>query len=303
MQLTLWDIPDVHSAVEQVLAEKECAIALSISGGKDSQAMLKWVLHLRKKHGWQGECYAIHADLGRIEWPQTTAFVEKLARESGVQLVVVRREKGDMIDRWRERYGVLKSQGNSKPFWSSSSSRYCTSELKTQVINKYLRRHQLVVNVMGLRADESDARAKKSVVSIRQGIATSYIKELSPEQAWKEWNQRSRFGRFALNWNPIHHWDIHQVWEWCGTSTSEWERRRKLPDEKALDGWPAHPAYVLGRGNERLSCSFCVLGSLNDLTNAIAYNPETYQTLVGMEKESGWTFQQGRSLESLSSKP
>jgi 3'-phosphoadenosine 5'-phosphosulfate sulfotransferase (PAPS reductase)/FAD synthetase len=298
-QLTLWNTPDIHPDIEPVLADPECAIALSISGGKDSQAMLNWVLHLRQQYGWKGECYAIHSDLGRIEWPQTPAFVEKLAYEAGVELIVVRREKGDMIDRWRERYEVLKAQGNTKPFWSSATSRYCTKELKEQVVDKYLRRHNLVVNVMGLRANESAARAKKEVVSVRQGIATEYIKALSPEQAWAEWNKRDRKGRFALNWNPIHHWDIYWVWEWCGTSYSEWEQRRRLPDEQALAGWTAHPAYVLGKGNERLSCSFCVLGSLNDLTNAIPYNPETYQTLVDMERESGWTFQQGRSLESL----
>jgi hypothetical protein len=44
-----------------------------------------------------------------------------------------------------------------------------------------------------------------------------------------------------------------------------WQNRRRLSDAEAVSGWPCHPAYVLGHGNERLSCSFCVLASVNDL--------------------------------------
>ena len=312
----------INPLIAEVLADPEAALVVSISGGKDGQAMLNWLVHLKKSFpGWPCHMYAIHADLGRIEWPQTPAFVQHLCDTAGIELVVVRREKGDMIARWQERREVLEAQGNTKPFWSSAAARYCTKELKVQPIDKYLRRHKVVVCALGLRAEESANRASKPILSLRTDITTqtlgaeygySLIKDgcwsnrrtgvvswLSPEAAWEVWQAEGRQGRYALTWNPIHSWSLDQVWEWCGTSRSEWQRRRQLPDAEALAGWPAHPCYVLGRGNERMSCSLCVLGSENDLINGIQYNPNTYDLLLEMETESGWTFQPGRSLKSL----
>ncbi|NJO93760.1 MAG: hypothetical protein HC820_04300 [Hydrococcus sp. RM1_1_31] len=52
-------------------------------------------------------------------WSQTSSNVEKLARDVNLELIVVRREKGDLIDRWQQRYESLKQQGKTKPFWSS----------------------------------------------------------------------------------------------------------------------------------------------------------------------------------------
>ena len=74
-----------------------------------------------------------------------------------------------------------------------------------------------------------------------------------------------------------------------------------MPDAQDLQGWMSHPAYILGTGNTRLSCAFCVLGSLNDLGNAVNYNRETYQLLMELEESLGWTFQNKRSLRDLES--
>jgi hypothetical protein len=52
-------------------------------------------------------------------------------------------------------------------------------------------------------------------------------------------------------------------------------------------------------GNERLSCALCIMGSLSDLQNGIRYNPELAETLISMEKESGFSFQMNRSLDSV----
>jgi 3'-phosphoadenosine 5'-phosphosulfate sulfotransferase (PAPS reductase)/FAD synthetase len=165
--------------IEEVLRRKDCALAINISGGKDSQAMLEHLGERAIRESWKCKIFIIHADLGRIEWPQTKEFVEKLAKSVELPLVVVKRDKGDMIDRWQERYQTLNSQGNSKPFWSSANARYCTSDLKIQPINKYLRQFKLVVSAMGIRADESRNRAKKPILSVRKNITTSKLTELS----------------------------------------------------------------------------------------------------------------------------
>jgi 3'-phosphoadenosine 5'-phosphosulfate sulfotransferase (PAPS reductase)/FAD synthetase len=165
--------------IEEVLRRKDSALAINVSGGKDSQAMLEHLCKRAEMESWSCKIFIIHADLGRIEWPQTQEFVEKLAIQSKLPLVVVRRSQGDMIDRWQERYETLSEQGNTKPFWSSANARYCTSDLKIQPINKYLRQFKLVVSAMGIRADESRNRAKKPILSVRKNITTSKLTELS----------------------------------------------------------------------------------------------------------------------------
>lgn len=298
-QLSLFQDPEIPNIVDALLSREDCVLAISISGGKDSQAMLSWLAQQRKYRGWCCQVFAVHADLGRIEWTQTATVVQSHAENHNIPLVVVRREKGDMINRWRQRYQTLKAQGNTKPFWSSASARYCTSDLKVAPIDKYLRRYPLSVVAIGLRAEESPNRAKKTRLSYRKTIISTKYKDLPFKEAIKQYNGKSRL---SLNWLPIQDWSLDKVWNQCGTSTEEWHRRRGLPDEDAIEGWPAHPAYVLGHGNHRLSCAFCVLADVNDLTNAIAYNEEVYSELVELEKESGWTFQHNRSLLSLTNK-
>lgn len=265
--------------VDQALRDG-AALAISISGGKDSQAMLLAVLEERKRQpDWTGPVYAIHADLGRVEWTETPAAVEALAAAVGVELVVVRRTKGDLLQRWTDRMEQL--DGTGKPFWSSAAARYCTSDLKRDPINKHIRRHRLVVSAEGIRREESAARARKACWEPRKRIITET--------------------RHAITWRPILDWTEADVWEACGVSLDEVQRRRWLYraglERLALDGWPCHPAYVYG--NERLSCALCVLASVGDLRNGARHHPELYATLVDMEERSGFSFQPSRWLRDL----
>lgn len=186
--------------------------------------MLRHLVRLHRKEGWAGELLAITADLGRIEWPGTLEHIQAVCEELGVALVVVRRAKGGMIDRWDERRTVLKGQQSeaeaiasgqegNKPFWSSSAARYCTKELKTAEVDRYLRQFDLVVCAVGIRADESSSRAKKPHYQVRGDITTSYLKperglDAGQQEDWAEnaialWLERERKGRLALTWNPV----------------------------------------------------------------------------------------------------
>lgn len=265
---------EIHNALE-----RGAALAISISGGKDGQAMLNALMGFWYTHDFPGEVFVIHADLGVMEWPQTSGHVRKLARQAGIPLAVVRRPQGDLLDRWQERMEKLK--GTGKPFWSSAANRYCTSDLKRGPINKHLRQYPLVISAEGIRAQESKTRAKKPVWEVRSAITTK--------------------SREAYTWNPIHHWTLEDVWKACGTSSDDLKRRQQLYREghihEALFGWPCHPAYVYG--NQRLSCSLCVLASPNDLANGAKHNPEIFQTLVKMETESGCSFRHNFWLRDL----
>src|SRR5438309_611837 len=98
--------------------EKGAKLYGSISGGKDGQAMVKSLFD----NGIALEGL-IHADLGRIEWPESLPMCRKSAAEFKLPLHIVTRTDGrDMVDHWKHRLNKLK--GTGKPFWSSSSNRY-----------------------------------------------------------------------------------------------------------------------------------------------------------------------------------
>jgi 3'-phosphoadenosine 5'-phosphosulfate sulfotransferase (PAPS reductase)/FAD synthetase len=300
-QLGLFDSQDEdknHLQTVYKALSYNATLAISISGGKDSQALLKFLSQERQTHRWQGECFAIHADLGRAEWKQTPAHVEAIAQKVNLPLVVVKREAGDLIDRFKERKAQLAKEGNTKPFWSDSKNRYCTSDLKRGPINKYLRKFSFVISAEGVRAEESKNRAQKPVLSVREEISSKRFHGLTPDEALSQWDTR---GRLAFTWNAIHDWGISQVWEWCETSSEEVSRRQRLFRQghaaEALDGFPAHPAYVFG--NARLSCALCILATKNDLINGAKHNPEVFHELLAMEEESGWTFKKDLSLRQI----
>lgn len=305
-------------------------LALSLSAGKDSQALVYLLAPWFRAQGYPGRCYVVHADLGRAEWPQTPALVEQIAEQVGLPLLVVRRPKGDLIARFEERLEATRESGapfwpssasryctshlkagpintalrNPAPFWPSSASRYCTSDLKRGPIDTALRSAEVVISAEGVRADESHARAKKPAVEVRAGITASSNQEgrnLSAMQPEAALAGRQPGQRVAFNWRPLLNFNTDEIWQACGTTTADLNRRRVLykagQHEEALQGWPCHPAYVFG--NERLSCAFCVLGSQNDLLNGAQHNPELYAHLLQLEIVGNATFKNGWSLAQL----
>lgn len=143
--------------------------------------------------------------------------------------------------------------------------RYCTSDLKRGPISRWLRNTFPCGNVicaMGLRAEESSARAKKQTFTPRKDSS-------APTK-----------GRFVYDWLPIHDW----------TETDVWDCIRQ-------HGNIHHEAYSLG--NHRLSCALCVLASLNDLINGAIHNPETYREYCRIEAVTGYSFRKDFWLSDL----
>ena len=184
----------------------------------------------------------------------TLTLESTLAQRKGVPLHVVRWQHGDLIDRIWQRY----HKDPSRPCWPSSQMRYCTSDLKRGPISRWLRNTFPSGNVvcsMGLRAEESSARAKRQTFRLRKDSS-------APTK-----------GRFVYDWLPIHDWTEADVWNCI-----------------RQHGDIAHPAYRLERPNQRLSCALCVLASLNDLINGAVHNPDTYREYCRIEAVTGYSF-------------
>src|SRR5262245_37671639 len=73
-------------------------IVLNSSGGKDSQAMLDYVVECADQADVpRTRLLVAHADLGRVEWPGTRELAEEQARHYGLDFVAVARPQGDLL--------------------------------------------------------------------------------------------------------------------------------------------------------------------------------------------------------------
>ncbi len=87
LSLPLFDAPDPPDDTPDglTLLRDGAVLVLSVSGGKDSDAMTHHLLDLRQSEGWTGDVMMVHADLGsRVEWHQTPDYVRDLAVDSNV---------------------------------------------------------------------------------------------------------------------------------------------------------------------------------------------------------------------------
>jgi len=291
-KVPLFMLPPV---IERALHEG-AALAISISGGRDSQTLLNTLTTWLAMHSIPGPVFAIHSDLGRSEWAQTPMHVERICHNVGLPLVVVRQAKGDLVARWQERMRQL--AGTGKPFWSSAAAQYCSNDLKRSPINQYLRRYAVVIAAEGIRAEESSARRKRVALSIRTELTARALQHLPlmDALAYRSWKQRLTF-----TWNPLLNWSEDHVWAACGTSRADLTERRRLyahgDEAAALHNWPAHPAYVFG--SSRLSCALCVLAKRSDLLVGARHNPHVFHTLLAMKQHSGCSFKHGWALAEL----
>jgi 3'-phosphoadenosine 5'-phosphosulfate sulfotransferase (PAPS reductase)/FAD synthetase len=181
-------------------------LVISVSGGKDSDATTYALLDWLHQRGLKNEVHLVHADLGRAELKATPAHVEELARLTGLPLHIVRHSKFDLLDGIKNRMATRPEV----PPWPSAEYRQCTSDWKRGPISKWIRNQfptGTVVCAMGLRADESPARAKKPVAKLRADCCSKV--------------------RTVYDWLPIHTQSKDDVWETIGDR-------------------PHHPAYDLG---------------------------------------------------------
>jgi 3'-phosphoadenosine 5'-phosphosulfate sulfotransferase (PAPS reductase)/FAD synthetase len=177
----------------------------NLSGGKDSTACAQAATAMLDQLGHpRARRIAIHADLGRAEWRSTPATVAAIAERLGLPLVVVRRSAGDMVARWEQRfangcrrYEDLELYHLIGP-WSSSSLRFCTSELKVQVIGPELARRyrgETIVSVLGLRRAESAVRRDTPVSKLDTRFA----------------KPGNRAGTRMISWHPLADWSTDDV--------------------------------------------------------------------------------------------
>lgn len=221
------------------------------SGGKDSQAMY---LVLRTFVP-ASQLVIVHADLGAVEWAGAVGHIRATTNGEPLHICSARRNLLQMIE--------------ERGMFPSPTLRQCTSDLKRGPIERTIRaitRERqaqgieawgLVVNCMGMRAQESASRKKLP--------------------AFQHSARNSKAGREWYDWLPIHDATEAQVFAAI-----------------AAAGQQPHPVYAMGM--RRFSCVFCIMATEEDLRTAarlaterpgLLNDPHLYRRYVQLEKSTG----------------
>lgn len=253
---------------------------ISISGGKDSTAMLTLAIQRKVEN-----IVAVFADTGH-EHPETYAYVDYLEQSLGIK---IHRVKGDftaevnakrqrMIDyllclddcgkKDRHQKGYTRPmlermiealQPTGIPFldlclWKgrfpSTRARFCSDELKHKPLNDFmepiLANHKTVISWQGIRADESLQRRDLPMHDVEMGSWT-------PEpDGW-------------LIYRPIIDWTAEDVFEQHRNFGIKW-----------------NPLYE--KGMSRVGCMPCIHARKNELTAIQKSYPEEFERVAKWER-------------------
>lgn len=176
-------------------------VLVNSSAGKDSQASLDVVVEHARAANALAKIVVVHADLGDAEWDGVPELAAEHAAHYGLRFELARRTASDGHTE------TILERVATRGMWPDAARRWCTSDHKRGPIRKVmtslvaeLRDNGTVVdrpvrllNVMGLRAAESTARARR----------------VPPYTA----NQAASNGRRHVDeWYPIHHYTVADVW-------------------------------------------------------------------------------------------
>lgn len=251
-------------------------IIVNSSGGKDSLAILDMIAKMARAQGVTGRVRVVHADLGEAEHEGVTDLVRRQAAAVGLPVDILEPSEGGvkkyLFERFRKRAEQMAERGQTGKGFPGFGTRYCTSEFKTSEVSKWFKRYLTeqfgggdllkkygrrarVLNILGMRAEESADRAKVKGLAQENETKTRWVED---------------------RWLPIQGWSESEVWEAIKESGLEY-----------------HPAYEAGF--KRLSCRLCPLASREDVALASLVYPETTQRIIDIEDQTGALFHQEKT--------
>ena len=179
---------------------KNKCYAVSVSGGKDSTAALLYMLNNYKN---KGDIIPYFCDTG-WEHPLTYEYLEYL--EEILEIKIIRLQSIS-----------LKELMLKKKMFPNRINRFCTEEIKLKPSIEFLLKlqeeYKKVINVVGVRREESAARAgeqrwKTAIMKIGKMARRDYTKEkgLTTFQPVVSWNEREVYEYIMqhIKMNPLY---------------------------------------------------------------------------------------------------
>ena len=234
----------------------DLALVVNQSGGKDSTRMLGF---LRNKFP-DSPTYAVMADTGfeHVSPVSAADFARARCAEFGLELTVVQNQKRTYLE-------MVEQRG----MFPSPQYRQCTSDLKRGPIEKFIRSlpQKVILNCMGIRAEESNPRAQLSPLTLNRSLSTQQ--------------------RTVYNWLPIFDQTLSDVLAW------HWANAIRL-----------HPVYLpeyhkdgtAGGYLRRLSCRVCIFATDADLAAIQVNDRPAFERISELERKLNFTMRPGVSL-------
>ena len=232
------------------------AFVANQSGGKDSTRMMGLVRHEFP----YAPTYAVMADTGFEHIAPVTAanWAGTQCAEFGVALTIVSNPKRTYLE-------MVEQRG----MFPSAQFRQCTSDLKRGPIDKFIRSlpHPVIVNCIGIRAEESHSRARLSPLTVNRSLSTRQTT--------------------VYNWFPIYEETLSNVLAW------HWVNEVRL-----------HPVYIpashkdgtTGGYLKRLSCRVCIFSTDADLLAIHLHDRAALDLISNLERKLHFTMRPGASL-------
>lgn len=136
-------------------------ILLSISGGKDSQAMLTLITAQAAAQGVHDRLMAIHIDTGG-EWPESQPHCKYLSGIFQIPLKIITPTR------------TIAEEVIRRGAWPSALCRFCTSYAKRDPYEKFIRSlsSQKILHITGERKEESRHRSKLEEIANEERVHT-----------------------------------------------------------------------------------------------------------------------------------
>lgn len=226
-------------------------IFISVSGGKDSHAMIFLVKELAEKQGCTDKLIAMYADTG-MEWHNAESHVRKICQVANIPLEIAYPVR-PMIDKFKFRIEQVKKNGKdlTKVAFPSAKCRYCTSEQKVAPMDNLIRKYKgKLLKVTGERWQESKARS----------TYTEFVKI----------DRVNSKHRTLYGWRPMLPYSTADIFDMIKDS-----------------GVERHVAYDMGCS--RLGCAGCIFSTDTDLRIEMREHPIIFEALDKLEIDSGFT--------------
>lgn len=232
-------------------------IFISVSGGKDSHAMLFTVAELADKQMVpRDNLIMMYADTG-AEWTITHPHIEMLAKASGIKYSIVKPVR-PMIEKITFRIKRIQKfrQDIKTCAFPNAKCRYCTSAQKVAPMDKFMRRYTgKLLKITGERWAESKARSNYAEFVRVPRISTAM--------------------RTVYGWRPMLAWSEEDIWA-------------KIKET----GVERHACYDMGCS--RLGCAGCIFSGDHELKIEMRENPHIFEALDKLEVDSGFTMSMDR---------
>ena len=227
-------------------------VVVSVSGGKDSAALMQWAVENFPKD----KIVCVHAKID-IDWKETVEVVHAQAAHFGLSLQLVQAVDKDGQDKgFLDQLTAIRRDrktGEAKEYqFPDMGNRWCTSLLKVGPIDKFVRSLTgRILVLVGERREESSQRAKL--------------------EAWRPDEKNSKAGREVVKFSPILDLKESEVWE--------------IIEKNNI---PKHPCY--GWGVSRASCAICIFSSNHEIALAAKHAPEIVAKYIEAETKIKHTF-------------